>query len=599
MQDLANGHLDVKALGEAANGDENTIVTTRTGNTYPSAERAINIMFQNGGLPAKPFATKAKMITDGASLPDDSYAMVTNEKGVDAINNGLYVKTAGAWVKSGYDPVDLAKVYVNEKLYNTPDNGNVFEFVDSNGLVGVTIDNNGNINASNINSINGFNDAAMVVTDKHGNVALMVDAAGNLQSSTIIKLDQRVAAIEGSSIKPVPITPNKKTDYMHVFSYGQSLSRGYRSTPVISTTQPYSNLTFASGVLPRLADVHDFTNFKPLVEEVSGIEGESPVSGMLNGFVASQVAKGDEASNWAMIGSAPGRAGYSIAQLSKGLAEYTGMIAQVQAAYDIAQSQNSSYSVWCITWSQGEQDYSLNTPEAAYTNSLLKLRDDFNADVKAITGQLFSPIFIMYQVATHRRYSRNEMTIALAQLKLANNDPNFIMACPIYNLPHYTDNLHLTSDSSLQLGKYYAKALDYTINEGEKWQPLKPISITRQGKVIDIEFNKSGLTIDTVLVTATHNMGFDLWSDGLLLDTITTVTVSDKNRVRLVLSSTPPDGIKISYGKGRVGDPLTGGNITGARGNLRDSAGDSDNYVDSKGVTRYMHNFCVMFEQSI
>ena len=52
MQDLANGHLDVKALGEAANGDENTIVTTRTGNTYPSAERAINIMFKNGGLPA-------------------------------------------------------------------------------------------------------------------------------------------------------------------------------------------------------------------------------------------------------------------------------------------------------------------------------------------------------------------------------------------------------------------------------------------------------------------------------------------------------------------------------------------------------------------
>lgn len=107
MQDLANGHLDVKALGEAANGDENTIVTTRTGNTYPSAERAINIMFQNGGLPATPFETKALMTA--SALVDGDYAQVTD----DTVNNGLYVKTAGTWVKSAYDPLTQAKDYVD------------------------------------------------------------------------------------------------------------------------------------------------------------------------------------------------------------------------------------------------------------------------------------------------------------------------------------------------------------------------------------------------------------------------------------------------------------------------------------------------------
>ena len=111
MQDLANGHLDIKALGEAANGDENTIVTTRTGNTYPSAERAINIMFQNGGLPAKPFPTKAKMTTEGASLADGQLAQVYNE----TANNGLYVKTDGAWVKANYDPLALAKADATAK----------------------------------------------------------------------------------------------------------------------------------------------------------------------------------------------------------------------------------------------------------------------------------------------------------------------------------------------------------------------------------------------------------------------------------------------------------------------------------------------------
>lgn len=110
LQDLANGHLDVKALGEAANGDENTIVTTRTGNTYPSAERAINIMFQNGGLPAVPFATKTLMTA--SSLANDKYAMVTD----DTDNNGLYVKTAGEWVKSAYDSTEQANKYTREQI---------------------------------------------------------------------------------------------------------------------------------------------------------------------------------------------------------------------------------------------------------------------------------------------------------------------------------------------------------------------------------------------------------------------------------------------------------------------------------------------------
>lgn len=117
LQDLANGRLDAKSLGQAANGDENTTVITRTGETYPSAKKAIKTMFQNGALPAEPFATKAKMITDGTSLADDSYAMVTDDKLVvdDVVgkNNGLYIKKAGTWVKTGYDPVAQARDYTD------------------------------------------------------------------------------------------------------------------------------------------------------------------------------------------------------------------------------------------------------------------------------------------------------------------------------------------------------------------------------------------------------------------------------------------------------------------------------------------------------
>lgn len=111
LQDLANGHLDIKALGEAANGDENTIVTTRTGNTYPSAERAIKTMFQNGGLPATPFETKAIMEIDGAALDDGKYAAVTNDD--DKTKNGLYLKKAGVWTETDYGKSGVDEQYVS------------------------------------------------------------------------------------------------------------------------------------------------------------------------------------------------------------------------------------------------------------------------------------------------------------------------------------------------------------------------------------------------------------------------------------------------------------------------------------------------------
>ena len=77
-------------------------------------DEAIETMFANGGLPAQPFATKALMTA--SILANGSYAQVTD----DTVNNGLYVKTAGAWVKSNYDPKSAAvaesNAYANTKI---------------------------------------------------------------------------------------------------------------------------------------------------------------------------------------------------------------------------------------------------------------------------------------------------------------------------------------------------------------------------------------------------------------------------------------------------------------------------------------------------
>ncbi len=125
IQELIDARTDAKTLEEAVNGDVVTTVLSRLGESYPTLANALNqidgqisdandmlvesvtTLFENGGLPATPFATKALM--ESSDLPSGSYAIVTD----DTVNNGLYVKTAGAWVKSEYDPLTQAKSYTD------------------------------------------------------------------------------------------------------------------------------------------------------------------------------------------------------------------------------------------------------------------------------------------------------------------------------------------------------------------------------------------------------------------------------------------------------------------------------------------------------
>jgi len=601
MQDLANGHLDVKALGEAANGDENTIVTTRTGNTYPSAERAINTMFKNGGLPAVPFATKALMTA--SALVDGDYAVVTEGGPSDV---GLYIKEEGGWIRSKYDinaiSKQQAKLELENSIYfdtNTDIKSNVFEFVDENYSVGVSIDEQANLNANNIYNQEEDeylkHDYSFMVLDENRNVALALDNEGNLHSQTVYDIENRVSAIEqgGTTIKPAkyrkPRDPLFKTDYMHVFSYGQSLSRGHAATPVSSTTQPYNNKTFLSGVLFRAKDGEtNYTGLKPLIEEARSIEGETPLSSMLNNFVEKRVSDGASPQNWTFIGTAPGQGGAAITVINKGTETYNGMITQVQAAYDIAQTEGKTYSVWALAWSHGEADYRDGTPEQTYYNQVKQLRSEFFIDVQGITKQEYSLPFVMYQSDAHMYYGKKELTIATAQLRLSNETEDFILATPVYQLPKASDKLHLNTSGSMTLGKYYAKALDYTLFTGEKWQPLQPKSVLLQGKILSVDFNKKGLVFDTTTISETPNKGFDIWDGANRLDIITSVSFSDSNRINIILSTIPPIGATLSYGKGRGGTIATEGV---PRGNLR----DSDSITDTYGLD----NWCVAFERKI
>lgn len=589
---LTRGIENLNTLDIQIGGDDQATWEAPSGEQGISFNHAVRKLFESGGLPAKPFATKTLMTA--STLANGSYAQVTD----DTVNNGLYLKTAGVWSISQYSTQTLLTDVIENSIYDTADNGAVFAFADSDGKVGVEFDKDANVNANNIHSLQG--NYMHVFLDADNRLLMAIDSNGDLKSKTIDAIYTEIDSLSNIPVNEDAGIKNQKTDYMHLFSYGQSLSRGTTASPVISTTQPYSNVTFNSGVLSRLTDDHDWSAFKPLVEATVGGDGESPVSGFANNFVRKKVADGGDATKWVMLGTSPAAGGQPIENLVKGKTLYTGLVAQVQAAYDVAQGLGKSYSVWSMAWTQGETDYINLTTYDVYYEKLSKLHDDFSSDVMSITKQKFIPPLISYQTAANRRYEKNTLSISQAQLQLSIDKRAVVLATPIYHLPHNTDNLHLTADSSEQLGRYYAKALDYTLESKDKWQPLRPVNILAQGKIIDIEFSKSGLIFDTTLVALTHNKGFDVWSaSNELVDIITSVSVVDSNRVRIVLSQNLPNNSVLSYAKGRNGDPAKSGNLEGARGNLRDNAGATDSYQDSKSVTRYMHNWCVHFEQSL
>ena len=107
---MAENMIDIAGASQDLQTIEDFVNLPADSEVYPRLLPSVNVgtlagtrdaIFRAGGLPAKPFETLAKMNTDGADLPDGQLAMVYNE----TANNGLYVKTADAWVKSSYDPV--------------------------------------------------------------------------------------------------------------------------------------------------------------------------------------------------------------------------------------------------------------------------------------------------------------------------------------------------------------------------------------------------------------------------------------------------------------------------------------------------------------
>lgn len=643
----------IDQLNEILLGDEQDTVTI-DGIVKPSISKAIADSFDElsaMAYGATGYATLADLSAAGEPAQGaGALAWVTND--ADADSNGLYSWDGSAWVQSSYDRyTELANeidAFISASRTDTTGDALSssgrpvsYAITDKTGRAALTIDDEGGADlpgglAGLLHERTETAGALWALTDAVGRMALSVGKSGavsvagmgvSLENSgfPFIMADEKgrmswAIDRQGKRVDfTAPTAPepdsddivsleemaNVQTDYMAGTSYGQSLSIGTNAYPPVSTVQPYSNVMFLSGVTPSdpdsTSDPINYSGFTPLIEERdSSVHGETPVSGTLNGLIELLEADGKDSSEWQFVGNAPGRGGTRIAYLIKGSENYSWMLQQWEAAQSLAQDEGKSFSVWHVTWTQGEEDYDQDTSYDAYLAYFLDLVETIGQDAHRITGQSFHPVVPVYQSGSNRGYGRNHINVAMAQWQASRQNPNIIMATPVYPIPTNPNDVHLTAESSRRLGRYYARALHYSLfsGGGEKWRPLEPEPVIWQGRVIDVSFNVpyGGMVIDTDQVALAPNYGFDIYDGEVVADIISSVTIVGGNRIRIVLDAEPPAGAVLSYARGRPGDPASNGPVTGPRGNIRDEHGDVDSYQGDGGETIRMDNWCIVFQ---
>lgn len=411
-------------------------------------------------------------------------------------------------------------------------------------------------------------------------------------------------------------------DVNHVLSTGQSNAVANDGKPILSTTQPYGNLMFDTGVIPASScdtngcSVYDEpTSFLPLVE---GDRFFYPVETMSAGL-ANEVSKLGLARGIAhdMLVSLHGRSGNSYLCLRKGSCDwwpdkhyvrpFDDAMKEVASGQRIAAAGGKSYVVRAVTAIHGENDHYAYAADAPafpmpgtdgvstlrdYADALLEWQRDYQDGVVAITGQT-EPVPLFVSQYSHWN---NVPTSRIPYMQLDAHQRSagkVTVVGPTYVLPYSSNCLHFTGEGERHLGEYFAKAYARTVLEGKRWEPLRPIRVTRSGNVVTAKFlvPSPPLVLDTALVKDPGHYGFEWFDESGSPPAITSVDLVAADTVQVTLAAVPTGpNPRLRYAFTFGG---CAGSGTIARGNLR----DSDPTPSQSGYELY--NWAVHFDEPV
>jgi len=403
-------------------------------------------------------------------------------------------------------------------------------------------------------------------------------------------------------------------DWVGVVGTGQSLAVGQNGSPVKSKTQPFGNLKLATGKLAWPIDPNDASlAMVPLPEPIGrsapnypsawpeNIAGETMHAAMGNQITALAMAVAQR--DLVSVQGEFGENGQGMTYLRRGAVAngvngraFQATLIETQAITRLAATAGKTYGVGAIAIVHGESD----AGNGSYENELVQLWTDYNADLRAITGQTQS-----IQMLVSQQNSTNDHSAStLAQWRVGVDHPaDFVCVGPKYQYAS-VDGTHLTVDGYRLLGEKFGQVFFERVVLGHAWQPLQPTSVERDGRVILVHFQVPvpPLAWDSVLQPPHQNSmtewalgnGFEvragskrltISSAEILCDTGDTVALT-------VTEDLPATGVTVSYalyGESTARSIPEGG--TKRWGLLR----DSDPFVGSCTQTA-QPNYAVAFE---
>ncbi|RCS26550.1 hypothetical protein DUT90_12400 [Polaribacter sp. WD7] len=394
----------------------------------------------------------------------------------------------------------------------------------------------------------------------------------------------------------IPTNFNLETKYNieGILTYGQSLAVGGGASN--SNSDFKNTLSFVGGnSVIRTIDLSSFVK----VEESSKVS-YTPV--MASTLAALNLIEKEnnldiETYGYQFLSLTGGRAGLPVSSMNKGTWAYQNVIDAINSAKTLADQEGKTLAWRVINWVQGEANR-FDTKEDYY-NQVEKLFNDFNSDIKAITGQIEDVIFIIHQTSPWLgrdlggAVPHPHINVQEAQLQLANDKANVYMDGGSYQFK-YSDSFH-PSDRAV-VGLKQGVVLKRILNDNIEWKTFQPIShnIVSDGDkffihlkfdvpVKPIRFDISG-DIWHNPNGKQPNFGFEVLDNGVEQQ-ITEPYITLGNTVVLT-TDTNPVGMTIRYA---VNGHEGGGNLC-----------DSQNIVvENKGINYVIDNFAVSFSEYV
>ncbi len=386
-------------------------------------------------------------------------------------------------------------------------------------------------------------------------------------------------------------------DWVGIIGTGQSNAVGVTATSLISTVQPFNNGKLVdNGPDPKYPLSGGTPNYSivPLTEKIretsagsgpgytdssypNNLVGETPHSGMANEITT--LFKKRTSLDYLTLHSAVGWSGRPLAMIDKasGSRSYNAGLAEARAFKTLAAAAGKTFGYGAVVLTHGESDAISSNGE--YAAALKVFIDDYNTDLKAITGQTRDiPMLLTQQSATAVLGSS-----AIQSWNAALAYPQRIVCVgPKYQYAYSPDGLHFPAPGHRRMGEKYAEVFDLVVNQNKVWKPVQPKSAARLGSSIVVEFDVPNppLEWDTTLplphqstnTSWAKGRGFEVRDSTNAALAISDVTISSPTSVTITLSKTVPAGVTVSYAT--VADSASGnhgGAADGFIGQLRDS----------------------------